>query len=37
MQTELKEKSKGRNHDLTVAQYKVKQEQENLEEAIKTP
>lgn len=29
---QIKEKSKGRNHDLTVAEYKVAQETEHLEE-----
>ncbi|MCI5739991.1 MAG: hypothetical protein MR302_00470 [Lachnospiraceae bacterium] len=27
---QIKEKSKGRNHDLTVAEYKVSQETEHL-------
>ena len=29
---QIKEKSKGRNHDLTVAEYKVAQETEHLEQ-----
>ena len=29
---QIEEKSKGRNHDLTVAEYKVAQETEHLEQ-----